>query len=271
MSVVEDAYTYFAIKTVSLKDTKVISWGSPCAFRSADRYREDIYSFSWRIPKVESPFWDQFDTFFFAIPKTGSHGLGKKINRYNFMGHLFGCQYPERIRHKLRTIVRNPYDRLVSAYYFMIRGGFNNNPYYLKVKEDYRDFADWVLNGLNPEYFEIEGRLDANRLWTEAFLPQSEWLLDEIGELVLDEEYIGKYENLVKDAKQLLNINLNTHLNKSNDRCEDWRIYFTNRKVREKVEKLYKKDFELLKYCYYIPSETINQEMILKRDSFSFK
>ena len=229
-------YSMFSCDAVHPRETTVITKGSACSFRTTNRFGQSIYTFSWHIPKENHRFWGLYSTFYIGISKCGTHGIFRKINRYNGMGHLFGSQYPKRIRDKLRTIVRNPYDRLVSAYYFMIRGGFNNNPAYLKVASDYKNFADWVLNGLDPKYFNVEGIL-LDKSWTEAFLPQTFWLLDEEGEMVLDKKNIGRFENLVEDVQRLLNINLDTHENKSKDRHEDWKIYYTNIKVRKKVEK----------------------------------
>jgi hypothetical protein len=266
MSIVEFG-DFFGQYTPRKSNLVVITRGSCCSFRTVDRYGQNSFIFSWYIPTKNDDFWNHFDTFFIAIPKTGTDGICKKINRYNTMGHLFGSQYPEKIRHKLRTIVRNPYDRLVSAYYFMIRGGFNNNPYYLKIRDEYKDFADWVLHGLHLNNLNPTKRLDDD-IWTEAFLPQSNWLLNDKGDMVLDMKYIGRFENLKEDVKQLLYIDLDTHLNKSDKKCDDWRIYYTNLNVRKKIEKLYHDDFELFNYDYYRPSVDDNNLIILKRDAF---
>jgi len=48
-------------------------------------------------------------------------------------GHVYTRYYPEKYRHKIKLIVRNPYDRAVSAYFFMKKGGFNNNSQYLQL------------------------------------------------------------------------------------------------------------------------------------------
>lgn len=246
---------------------KHIKGRSAAAFRFSSRYGETRYIFSYQIPGDNDAFWDNHDgIYLIEIPKTASHSIHQYFDpKYSF-GHIYGLDYPTRIRSKLRTIVRNPYDRLVSAYYFMIRGGFNNNPEYLQIKNDYKNFQDWVSRGLSRTVLQVGqvtvdtikadqkllendmGHLIIYNGWREAFLPQTYWLLDEHGCLLIDKANIGKFENIKEDAKNLLGINLELHLNKSDDRDEDWRSYYTNSKVRDKVYALYKKDFKILGY-----------------------
>ena len=226
-----------------------IKKGSCACWLIKDENGEIKFHHSTLVPDDDSGIWNVFPTYFIAIPKTGTHGIIKKMDHENVLGHLFGREYPSRIKHKLRTIVRNPYDRLVSAYFFMRRGGFSNSPrettfHYDIVKNSYSDFEDWVLRGLHSGYFSYDGLLS----WTESFLPQTEWLLDENGELVLEDKHIGRFENLTENVKKLLGIDLDTHENASSERDRNWKTYYTNPLVREKVEQLYKKDFEILGY-----------------------
>jgi hypothetical protein len=223
---------------------KKIRGGSFAAFRYMSRYDDGTFSFAAEIPEDASPFWDKFEKYVIMIPKTATISIQQYINPKCDFGHLYGREFPVRIRDKLLTIVRNPYDRLVSAYFFMIRGGFNQNPEYLRIKTDYTDFGDWVLRGLKKPLFDQVGFNG----WREAFLPQTFWLLDHNQELVIDMKNIGRYENLVEDVKRLMGISLQLHCNKSADRDPDWKSYYQNRAVREKVYSFYQKDFEVLGY-----------------------
>jgi len=146
----------------------------------------------------------------------------------------------------------------------MIRGGFYNNVQYSVIKDNYPDFKDWVLYGLT------QNLLSHDKIsWEEPFYPQTDWLLEdrESDQLILDESQIGRFENLKADVKRLLDIDLTQHTNVSTKRNKDWRVYFTNRKVRRKVEKLYQKDFELLGYDYYRPTLEENQELLFKKST----
>lgn len=232
-------------------EMKKITYGSGASFLSANRYGGPKFTQEDEIPIDDSPFWDPKDKIFVQIPKTGSLSVSYKLNdtRYGF-GHLFASQYPERIRHKLITIVRNPYDRLVSAYYFMLRGGFHDNLEYAHIKKNYKNFEDWVLRGLTKELIKIsftQTLAHDYKGWMEPFLPQYYWVTDPGGQLIISKDNIGRFENLVPDVKRLLDIDLDLHLNMSKDKL-DWRTYYTNKEVADKVYDLYQKDFHSFGY-----------------------
>jgi hypothetical protein len=217
-----------------------------------DRYGITLFIHETKIPADSSCYWDSSpNNMLVEIPKTASLSVSTAFGKKQFLfGHLFASQYPEKIRFKLRTIVRNPYDRLVSAYYFMIRGGFNNNKEYLAIRDTYKNFKDWVLNGLTKELITIsftEPLIKNREDWKEAFLPQYYWVTDHNGKLLISEEHIGKFENLGNDVKRLFNIDLHIHMNKSHSKG-DWRTYYSDQKVIEKVACLYDKDFTLFGY-----------------------
>ena len=95
--------------------------------------------------------------------------------------------------------------------------------------------------------------LGYKKAWTEAFLPQSLWLLDDNGHLIVNKQNIGRFEHLQVDVQKLFNFDLDIHVNISHKRNKDWTFYYTNKEVRDKVEKLYHDDFEILGYEFYRP------------------
>ncbi len=211
------------------------------------------WNYSWirSIPGPDVRFWDQCPPLFIEIPKTGSLSIQRARHPKFSFGHMYGRWFPSKARSKLRTIVRNPYDRLVSAYHFMIRGGFRNNRNYLHIRDEYKNFEDWVLNGLteeftvwNPHYQDME-----------PTIAQVEWVCNEDYELIIDPQNIGHFENFLEDAKRLLGICQGQipHINKSRDR-KHWKEYYTNKAVEDRVYRLYELDFTLLGYERYKPS-----------------
>jgi chondroitin 4-sulfotransferase 11 len=201
-----------------------------------------------KIPIDSSVFWDQCDMYFIHIPKCAGMSIGQTL--FNF-GHINGKFFPSRIRHKLRTLVRNPYDRMVSAYHFMIRGGFDGkHKHYLWIRDNFKNFEDWILNGLQPEYCHHSYKSFVSSM--EPLYLQTDFLLDDNGEFILDRRHIGRYESLTDDASRIFNIKELPHFNQSDH--EPWTSYYTNPKVQNRVYEIYKLDFELLGYSYRLPT-----------------
>lgn len=139
------------------------------------------------------------------------------------------------------TFVRNPWDRVLSAYAFLADGG--------KTREDsrwakrhlaeYSGFDDFVLRGL--------GRDDIQS-WVH-FTPQWQFLVDESDEMRMD--FIGRYEKLAADfahvASRLgLHVTL-AHLNRS--KTIDFRAHYRPAMVA-RVAEVYAKDIDLFAYTF---------------------
>jgi hypothetical protein len=82
----------------------------------------------------------------------------------------------------------------------------------------------------------------------ELLKPQCTWLLNNSGQLYPD--FIGKYENINKDFKQLCDI-LQIEYKKlpirNNSEHDDYRKYY-NQQLKELIGEFYKQDIKLLKY-----------------------
>lgn len=221
-------------------------------------FTEDRADYVWAnaVPGDDHAIWDETDVFFIAIPKTGTQSVFARLpSRYAF-GHMYGCYYPKRITRKLRTIVRNPYSRLVSAYYFMARGGFFNPPAYHDITDKYTDFEDWVLNGLTVNMIT---HATERPMTMEPIIMQTEWLIDhhknahqQEEALVLPVGQIGRFEQLNADAKRLFGIDDLPRKNVTSYR-KPWQEHYGNRSVREKVHRLYERDFRMLGYPEQVP------------------
>jgi hypothetical protein len=145
------------------------------------------------------------------------------------------------------TIVRNPYDRLVSAFYFLKKGGRNSKD---------KDWAEKNLKGI--EDFEqflylLKNKDFANVIlkW-QHFTPQYKYLINSSNEVNLD--FVLKFENLESDFQKLTQrINFKSmkleHKNKS--KRKNWSEYY-NPETKLIIYELYRKDFELFYKELYV-------------------
>lgn len=142
------------------------------------------------------------------------------------------------------TIVRNPWDRFVSAYFFLKKGGFDSidKSIFTPIIEKHPSFDKFVeFLYFHREYMQ----------WTH-FLPQSTWIQTPLGNIPID--YIGRLEKLdesmrvISSALGLSHIPLPPKTN-SSPRDPDYRHYYT-RKTRDMVAELYRKDIKLLGYRF---------------------
>jgi hypothetical protein len=132
------------------------------------------------------------------------------------------------------SIVRNPYDRLLSEYYWTpIKGiGFKSN----QTKADFITYVSKVVK--NKLYFD--------NIYNDHFIPQYLFLYNN-NKLLVDQLF--KYEDLewiVQYLKKKLNIEKNfPYLNKSKYSYikKDW-----NDRQKERIYKIYKIDFILFNY-----------------------
>ena len=140
------------------------------------------------------------------------------------------------------TIVRNPWDRLFSAYTFLMQGGIADNDIQFRddVLSNYPNFEQFVLHGLkNP-----------NVMSYYHFLPQVHFLRNYRGKVAVD--FIGRFEQLQDDFKHIADkLGLSCELkhdNKTNCRTSEvYRDAYTPF-MQKRVESVYRADVELLGY-----------------------
>ena len=141
------------------------------------------------------------------------------------------------------TIVRNPWDRAVSCYHYLMEGGNRKEEdLYLQTlfKSEYNTFEKFVLHYLDKD--KIHEHL--------LFRPQYLYVFDVKGECQVD--FIGKYENLENDIDYVLKkLGISsklTHHNKSGRK--QYQHYYQDRDLIEKIADLYRKDVEIFDYSY---------------------
>lgn len=179
---------------------------------------------------------------FIHVPKTAGASVSSALNVTGF-GHLSIKWFPE--RYFSCSFVRNPWDRVVSAFFYLNQGGENiidqfNNWWYLSGYKG--DFASFVKEEFGKEKPVIFKEIH--------FKPQYKYICNRQNRLAID--FLGKYENLERDFQRLsekldLSINNLPHLHQS--RHKDYQKYYSNR-TRKMVAQAYKKDIELFDYNF---------------------
>jgi len=141
------------------------------------------------------------------------------------------------------AFVRNPWDRLVSAYLFMKKGGKHDSDKQWAQEHlaPYSTFEDFVIRWLNKENIQLGIHFKSQKSF--ICLPtKSDHEMD----------FIGYFETLQADynfvRKQLSTGETLSSRNRNNDR-KDYRTYYTP-ETQAIVSEVYKEDIELLGYDF---------------------
>lgn len=193
--------------------------------------------------------FDEKQCIFVHLPKCAGVSVNKALFGNLGAGHMTLTQLsfafsPKEMEDYFKfTIVRHPLDRLVSAFHFLKKGGFD--PEDAKWADEhltpYSTFQDFVENWLTPE-----------NIWLKIhFQPQHFFLEDCWGEIDLD--FVARFERLETDFRQICDrlgsrVEL-PHTNKS-VRGHFW-DYYTPQTAR-KVADIYRRDMELFGYVLRI-------------------
>ena len=192
---------------------------------------------------------------FIAVPKTGTTSIQQLLveqdpsahkyniqiqgKEYSFAEHATALDIKRTLGEhysKFRTFafIRNPFDRIVSSYFFYKNGhpitAGNKNPWPPRVRRTYAKitpFKVWAL--------------------TYPYKSNIEHLIDRENNLIVD--HIGTFENLSPDLNKIfskLGLNISTeqlkHTNKS--KHSSHLKYFTNKKFKKVIENRISKDLE---------------------------
>jgi len=191
---------------------------------------------------------------FLHIPKTAGSSiidelvktdwviLGHDLRAENFV-HLsdFRVHYAMDLV-KVICCVRNPYDRLVSAYHYLKKGG--NNPEDAKDAEKYLSaydsFEDFVLRGLDEK----------NREFTQEqihFKPQVFWCKVNNKSMVNKVFYFEKLDRLFKYICKHTDIEPNAFEVTNKSVHKPYMEYY-NKEMKKTVYRAYKEDFKRFGY-----------------------
>ena len=227
-------------------------------WRAVEREARKNYRFFRMLVKTPYPFWqlhrDFFRTrsLFIHIPKTGGISIRNSLYGYREVGHmsLAGGQrilptWVLKCYFKF-AFVRNPWDRLCSAYCFLKSGGINpvDKSWAAKHLARYASFEEFVCSKAldNPAIFRFL-----------HFRPMYVYLMPQSG-TQLPMDFIGLYENLTEDfdfIRQKLGIAASLeHLNATRTLAgKDYRDLYTGKMI-DLVARFYAQDIRTFGYSF---------------------
>jgi len=200
------------------------------------------------IRKAYPSFADEMKAIFIHVPKAAGMSISSALFETE-VGHLRLRDYQLADEEKFQryfkfAFVRNPWDRIVSAYVYLSRGGMPKYRYDLafkkKVMDPCRSFEQFVMEWV-----------DEKNIYKHAhFVPQYRFVTDKEGHVALD--FLGRFETLEEDfqeicgrlgiRREIKTVNVSGHAHYS--------TYYTNNEMIEKVERIYAKDISLFGYHF---------------------
>ena len=216
-------------------------------------YRE--YLAHQRLRKTEGSLLHHFDKnqcIFIHIPKCAGISVEKSLFGDVSGGHITAGKF-RRIfgetnfkRYYKFTFVRNPWDRLLSTYNFLNRGGINemDKKWADNNLVDVDNFEEFVFKKINP---------DAVLKWIHL-IPQYKFLVHEHGSLQVD--FIGYFERLEEDynrVRDALGIGATLlHLNQGNISVKSNKYYrrYYSQEMKEIVQNVYWEDIKFFGYNF---------------------
>lgn len=192
--------------------------------------------------------FDELRCIFVHIPKTGGVSVAKGL-----FGNHGGSHIPIRVHRRIFgkrlfgeyfkfAFVRNPWDRLVSAYAFLKKGGMD---------KDDRRFADEHAKILESfETFVREGLVDPAVLRHIHLVPQTEWLTID-GRIAAD--FVGRFEKMGDDFREVCrrlgrDVTLPHH---NASRHRDYRTCYDDA-TAARVGEVYRTDVEAFGYSFEV-------------------
>lgn len=138
------------------------------------------------------------------------------------------------------AFVRNPWDRLVSSFFYLHRGGMHayDQAWSERFIAPYRgDFGQFVRNWLTSENVST---------WAH-FAPQSDFILDARDNVMVD--FVGRYERLHDDFQFVARrLKLNTALRPINESAHDDFRRCYDEETSSIVQKVYARDIKVFGY-----------------------
>lgn len=196
---------------------------------------------------------DKYKCIFIHIPRAAGTSIKEALDLQG-RGHLpwqyYYLVYPEQwISYYKFSIVRNPWDRVISAFNYtkMDKSYWHDNINQVTPHPDY----ELLKNKSFKEFCEMLKK-NRNLLRHEAWHPQHKWIVKQNNSNMLMVDCVLRFENLERDFSYLCqrldirNINL-PRINPSNH--EHYRQYYTD-ETKLVIEDVYEKDIELFKYKF---------------------
>jgi hypothetical protein len=191
--------------------------------------------------------FDEKKSIFIHIPKCAGVAVNRTIFGNLAGGHTTLEEYlnifePKCIASYFKfTIVRNPWDRLVSAFFFLKSGGMNGEDRtgFRRQLGDISDFRGFVRSWVNRK-----------NIWKwHQFRPQYHYMLDKRDKVHLD--FIAFLENIDDDFAHIVGaIGLDKILPKSNKSEHSQYTSYYDKETADIVSRVYAEDIKVLGYNF---------------------
>lgn len=205
--------------------------------------------------------FDDLRAIFVHIPKCAGVSVARSIFGNLAGGHASLNEYvntfePKCISSYFKfTIVRNPWDRLVSAFHYLKRGAFD---------EESRDWARRELGQFSRFDEFVEGWLNKDNIWKwPHFRPQYHYIVEKRNRVQMD--FVGLFENIDEDFRYITRrLGVDCRLDEANrGKHDDYRNYYSEETMRI-VARVYKTDIDLLGYTFdnsSLPAQLANRRL----------
>ena len=194
---------------------------------------------------IYSAYADRNQCIFIHIPKTAGTSIARALF-HQVSRHMPWYEYKNANAGKFRkyfkfAFVRNPWDRLVSTYFFLKKGGMNelDRKWAADNIDRYRGFEEFVQDWLTE-----------SNIWSWVhFKPQYYFICD--AQLNLQMDFIGRYENLESDFETVAaRLHLQSTLQPAYPGQHRHYTSYYNHRTCDIVSRVYQKDIELFNYKY---------------------
>lgn len=182
---------------------------------------------------------------FLHTPKCAGSSIIKSFYNNTNIGHYpaiwYEGAYPKEFDNYFKfSFVRNPFDRIVSAYHYLSQSKTSRNKPITKFVNNFNSFDEFILEWLCEE----------NIKKIVVTSPQYLYLEDQFGS-IRHMNYIGRMESLEKDIKFITNkLGFDSRLMKINQsKRKDFRSYYNNELV-DHVSLVYERDIKLFGYTF---------------------
>lgn len=177
---------------------------------------------------------------FIHVPKCGGFNTGKKLHENGVMydGHTTVAEYIQQGfgTNKMFALVRHPYSRLVSAYFYLLNGGIGNKGDVRdgEIVSKYKSFKEFVFNIIDDDLISKLRHIKP----IEYFLCYDNTPIKNIFKL----EQIDEFRSF------LLTNNISIDLVKNNESAHDAVESYLDDNIRSEIRKIYNNDFKLFGY-----------------------
>ncbi|QEC69080.1 sulfotransferase family protein [Panacibacter ginsenosidivorans] len=195
--------------------------------------------------------FDYYKCIFIHIPKTAGLSVSKSLFGNYAGGHLSYDSYVKKFgkatvdNYFKFTFVRNPWERLASAYFFLKKGGMNSADAafakkYLSSVNNFESFVnDWLSEDNLDLYYHI--------------IPQYKYITSNNAERIMV-DFVGKYENLQDDFRRICNSIFHTEkllldINSTEASKIKYKTLYTE-DMKKKVAVLYAMDIQMFGYAF---------------------